>query len=211
MKIPFVILLIFAANISFANSKIFQPKNDTIVLDTFYGFKKIKIIHSETEYCIQTIADTIVVESCDYLNGEKNGIQISKNLEPCIDKNGKMHSRTHLIYLTNFKNGKANGKGYTYDIYSWENRVVLEESYKDDKLDGFSYRYFNDGKIMSIAFYINGKLNGGVSSFNQVGELLMIRNYNNDTITHQVEFKNNKIISEEKLNRYCPTYDEWSR
>ncbi|MCP4100452.1 MAG: hypothetical protein GY750_03335, partial [Lentisphaerae bacterium] len=63
----------------------------------------------------------------------------------------------NLTTVSNFKNGKLEGKFFTYN----ENTLLIQDSvFADHKLNGESVFYDDDGRIAMKANFINGKLDG---------------------------------------------------
>ena len=89
-----------------------------------------------------------------------------------LDKNKKIISEGSLYY------GKKNGLFKSYDSTNSYN-LLLEENYRDGKLDGISRRYNSNNSILSVENFRNGTLDGESSYYNTIGELIEKVNFTN--------------------------------
>ncbi len=96
-----------------------------------------------------------------------------------------------LVKKINYKFGKKNGYSYNYSSeYNTNPITISKELYLNDKKEGKSFYYFNDGKIREEINYKEGKKEDEAREYNKQGNLTTIMKYHN-----------NYIISREKVNR----------
>jgi len=96
--------------------------------------------------------------------------------------------------IINYKNDKKHGYLITYEwkydtINGKIGGIVSKELYLDDIKQGLSY-YYKNGKLYKEVYYKDGKKNGIEKEYDENGTII--------TIT---EYKNDFIISREKINR----------
>ena len=88
--------------------------------------------------------------------------------------------------------GKKNGY---YFVYSYEGLkhgrdfgvVILRELYVNDRREGISYYYFEDGKMKSEVSYVNGKRQGLSKEYNNEGIIQSLKYYHNGHLTDKEE------------------------
>lgn len=82
----------------------------------------------------------------------------------------------YKVALSTYKNGKLNGTSFTY----FDNGAVSDESnYVDDVLHGPWFQYLPNGKRRLDTHYVNGKLDGLYKYWNVDGELSVEGYYRN--------------------------------
>jgi antitoxin component YwqK of YwqJK toxin-antitoxin module len=96
----------------------------------------------------------------------------------------------------NFVLGKRNGYYYKYDVKNVINAgkinyIASKELYVNDKKEGLSYYYHDNGKIKEVLNYKNGKRNGSGREFDQEGKVITL-----------YEFFNDYMIERQYVNRY---------
>ena len=89
-----------------------------------------------------------------YLDGKKHGYRIVYYNNDRIEKEG------------NWKNGNPHGE-FTWYSNTWKNSVEVIRTYNNGVLEGIEKMYWDDGSIMSIYYYKNGKKNGPVTLFRE--------------------------------------------
>ena len=82
-----------------------------------------------------------------------------------------------LILEENYKNGKLNGEAVTYYHDSGKPFEILE--YKNGVKDGEWMKYFPEGQLMTETFYKNGVLEGTFVNYTPEGKLLIKGWYKN--------------------------------
>lgn len=85
---------------------------------------------------------------------------------------------------------KREGKWIYY--HKGSRKIMLEEFYKNDQLDGIKTSYYNNGQISEITPYQAGKKNGKQQVFSSKGVLLKEFNYVNDELEGPNLFYNGK-------------------
>ncbi len=77
-------------------------------------------------------------------------------------------------------------------IYLIDGTKILENNYKDFKLDGLVKCYHDNGILSKICTYRNGKLNGAGRYYKNNGELSKVTNYRNGKYNYeQIEYMSN--------------------
>lgn len=100
------------------------------------------------------------------------------------------------IEKINYLYGKRNG--YTIRFYSnrIENpesigNIISKELYLNDKKEGLSYYYYEDGSLKKVSNYVSNSLNGDTYHFNPDGMVVEI-----------ISYKNGVVVERNKVNRY---------
>ncbi len=100
------------------------------------------------------------------------------------------------IEKINYLYGKRNG--YTTGYYAdrienpeYVGNIISKELYLNDKKEGLSYHYYEDGKIRKVSNYINNSLNGDTYEFNM-----------DEMVVEIIIYKNGVVIEREKINRF---------
>lgn len=135
-------------------------------------------------------------------NGKLEGIWISYYPNEKISSIGKFknnlldstwlffNEKGELIQEINYLNGKKNG--YFIKYYEGKEKAIKEKYlYINDKIEGKSYIFYENGNIKRIENYKNGKIDGYCIDFNKENIPEKIENY-----------KNGKLIEEKNVNRY---------
>ena len=130
-----------------------------------------------------------------YMTGILKSEGIRKNL--LLDSTWVFYnSFGDTIEKINYLYGKRNG--YTTGYYSdrienpeYVGNVISKELYLNDKKEGLSYYYFNDGKIKKVSNYINNNLNGDTYEFSRDGIVIEV-----------IEYKNGVVVERNKINRF---------
>ncbi|NJK96253.1 MAG: hypothetical protein HC905_16260 [Bacteroidales bacterium] len=96
----------------------------------------------------------------------------------------------------NYVLGKRNGYFYKYNVANFINSSNInylesKELFVNDKKEGISYYYFEDGSVKEIINYKNGKRNGAGKEFNREGNVITL-----------YEFYNDYMIERQYVNRY---------
>lgn len=85
----------------------------------------------------------------------------------------------------NFVLGKRNGYYYKYNVRNVlnvgsVNYMASKELYVNDKREGLSYYYFENGKVKEVINYKNGKKSGPGKEFDQNGVVITLYEFFND-------------------------------
>jgi antitoxin component YwqK of YwqJK toxin-antitoxin module len=88
--------------------------------------------------------------------------------------------------------GKRNGYHVVYGYEGLKQGrdfgvVVSRELYVNDKREGISYYYFEDGKLRSEVSYVNGKRQGLSKEYNNEGTIQSLKYYHNGYLTDKEE------------------------
>ncbi len=99
------------------------------------------------------------------------------------------------IEKINYMYGKKNGYYYTYDtknkeITSLSGNIVSKELYVNDKKEGPSYYYYDNGKVHNIINYVNGKMQGLAREYSESGQIITL-----------LEYHNGYLVNRERINR----------
>lgn len=98
------------------------------------------------------------------------------------------------IEKINYMYGKKNGYYFKYnkekDITSLNGNIASRELYVNDKKEGPSYYYYDNGKIHEIVNYVNGKRQGLAREYSRSGEIITL-----------IEYHNGYIVNKENINR----------
>lgn len=91
--------------------------------------------------------------------------------------------------------GKKNGYYYKYDfknaeITSFNGNIVSKELYINDKKEGQSFYYYENGKIHNVINYVNGKMQGLAKEYSKNGEIITL-----------LEYHNGYLVNRERVNR----------
>ncbi len=95
----------------------------------------------------------------------------------------------------NFVLGKKNG--FIYSYYPGKERtgkiagIEAKELYVNDKLEGLSYYYYENGKLKEIIEYSNNKKNGESIEYDKDGRIITKKQY-----------RKGVLVEREKINRY---------
>lgn len=92
---------------------------------------------------------------------------------------GRLYSENQDCYEGMFEQGKKEGMFFLYN----ERLRLREDHFVDDKLNGRSTEFFNDGKIRSKSEYIAGKKQGPAEIRNGMGGLIFKGSYVNNMKT----------------------------
>ncbi len=118
-----------------------------------------------------------------------------KRINTLLDSVWNFYDQTgNLVQTISYRLGKRNG--YTIQ-FSYDNpdkpgqkTITEKELYVNDHKEGKSFLYYNTGELHEEVFYRNGKKEG------------LSREYDKDgTIITLLEYKDNYLISKEKINR----------
>lgn len=85
--------------------------------------------------------------------------------------------------------------------YSYNGNVVLEESYKDNKVEGEQRAYYEDGKLKSIVVYKNDKIIS-LESFAKDGKVLYKSDLSKGTGIWKYFWENGQILEEGKYKNW---------
>jgi hypothetical protein len=77
-------------------------------------------------------------------------------------------------YVTNYQNGKLNGK--SYQILP-DGDTIVTFNYKDDSLDGESINYYSKNRIGAISYYDNGYQVGTWKVFDTSGNIISTKTF----------------------------------
>lgn len=96
----------------------------------------------------------------------------------------------------NFVLGKRNGYYFKYDVKNVlnignVNYVVSKELFVNDKREGLSYYYYENGRIKEVINYKDGKKHGAGREFDRDGKVITL-----------YEFFNDYMIDRQYVNRY---------
>jgi antitoxin component YwqK of YwqJK toxin-antitoxin module len=88
----------------------------------------------------------------------------------------------------NYLVGRKNGYTVTFNTNSSEDpinlgKLVAKELYVNDKKEGLSYYFYNNGKLKEIVEYKENKKNGVANEYNLEGNLITIQKYSNGVLT----------------------------
>lgn len=90
--------------------------------------------------------------------------------------------------------GKKNGYYYTYEyksgVTSQNRNIISKELYVNDKKEGLSYYYYNDGKIHNVVNYVNGRKQGLAKEYSKGNVIITL-----------LEYHNNVLIDRQRINR----------
>ena len=126
-----------------------------------------------------------------YVTGiiKSEGLRISFQLDSTWTFYNQSGEITEKI---DYKYGKKNGYTYKYSYEKFSSPVIIsKELYVNDKKEGKSFYYFDDGKLKEEVFYVNGKKQGSGREYDERGNVI--------TLT---EYHNNYLISRQRINRY---------
>ena len=159
------------------------------ITDDKGGFK-ILVTHP-TNYKIKSInpSENIKIE---WKIAKKTGLELKMdgkdtvyvgNLK-CDKKIGtwrQFYANNKLKNITNYnENSELHG---VYKIYHKEGGYLYEEgNYKNGKLEGKVYYYYDNGKVKKEIPFVNGKRNGTVTKYYKNGNIQYIEHYKNGII-----------------------------
>lgn len=109
-----------------------------------------------------------------------------------------------LTQLITYKVGKRNGRSETYNN---EGFLISASIYEDDKKEGIELTYFTNGAVKTETPFVNGNEDGKAYEFNDKGDIITIRTYQNGILTRQ-ENINRKSAGKEKNGLWKEFYDD---
>ncbi len=96
-----------------------------------------------------------------------------------------------VIQRIDYKYGKKNGYSYSYGYENSTTPVIVsKELYVNDKKEGISWYYYDDGKVKDEVTWENGKKEGPAKEFDESGEVVTL-----------LQYHNNYLINRERINR----------
>lgn len=105
-----------------------------------------------------------------------------------------------IEYTETYVDGILNGPK---TWYSYDGKVVLEENYKDAKVEGEQKAYYENGNIKSIVTYKNGRI-VGIEALAQDGTVLHKSDLSKGTGIWKYFWENGKVLEEGK-------YKDWKK
>lgn len=101
------------------------------------------------------------------------------------------NNKEELIKKINYLSGQKNGYSYSYSYeYNSEPVTVSKELFLNNKKEGKSFYFYENGIIKEEIFFKEGKKEGFAREYNTQGELFTI-----------MQYRNNYLVSLEKVNR----------
>lgn len=92
----------------------------------------------------------------------------------------------------NYKYGKKNGYSFSYNNENPSKPLVIsKELYVNDKREGISYYYFNNGNIKEEITYAQGIKQGSGREFDEKGNIITL-----------FEYHDNFLIARQRINRF---------
>ena len=98
-------------------------------------------------------------------------------------------------FIRNYEDGKEDGEWLQYDKYNGQ--LLDKNNYKDGKIEGKQFTYYENGQIEYMINYKDGKRNGEALSYHENeykteiwkdDELIKLLNINYETLTHHMQF-----------------------
>ncbi|HYW96311.1 MAG TPA: hypothetical protein VE870_12035 [Bacteroidales bacterium] len=125
-----------------------------------------------------------------YVSGIIKSEGLRRNYE--LDSTWTFYNQSgEVVQRINYKYGKKNGYSFSYGYANSLTPVVQsKELYVNDKKEGRSYYYFDNGALKEEVMYTNGKREGPAREYDKEGDVITL-----------LEYHNNYLINRERINR----------
>jgi len=162
-KLFYIVIIIFAVNVSLYSQNVGQPGNDSIVNYTdIQGNRQGKWIRKYDKDKVAYIGyfknnKLVGTYKRWYYSGALKA-EIRYNNDGSVGyaklywDDGKIMSKGKYI--------NQNVKDSIWEYYGTDGALLSKESYNKGVLNGNTYDYFRDGSLSKLAPYVNGKLHG---------------------------------------------------
>lgn len=103
-----------------------------------------------------------------------------------------------IEYTETYVDGVLNG---AKTWYSYDGKIVLEENYKNNRVEGEQKAYYENGNIKSIVTYKNGRI-VGIEALAQDGKILHKSDLSKGTGVWKYFWENGKVLEEGKYKNW---------
>ena len=108
------------------------------------------------------------------------------------------NERGDTIQKISYLLGKRNGYSITFNTNEKDDpinlgKIISRELYVNDKKEGISYYYYNDGLLREIIEYKGNKKHGTATEYNKSGNVITIQKFSNGVLTDRQKINRNDV------------------
>lgn len=145
-------LLTFCAIVFISNAQMVEfDRNINRQIDTIYNYFTSEFVSDVYDIGRVRISPVNLQQSLFH-----EIVDTSKNIYT-------VHYSGKIVFQYELSEGKINGMGYCY--YSQSGNVAIQAEFKNDKLDGFVYVHDENGRLIEIMKFRNGKYKRHIYDF----------------------------------------------